>query len=175
MRRFIILLLGVLALLCSTAASADSDKTFDMDGIGITFTYPSSFKPIKKLTFARTAGSSAVARGAVALDSVNLIIVSRYNLRIAITAQNVQRFKHEVDSVIGKLAGKTVSGRRVTYGGLPGYEYRISLTRPTRVVSRIAVLFAGATEYLINCQSTAARRAELEAGCRKALSTLRRK
>ena len=175
MRRFTLLLVGAIALLGSTAASAGGEKTFDVDGIGITFKYPSSFEAIKKITFQKSAGSSAAARGAVALDSVDLIIVSRYNLRLAITAQNLQRFKGEVDSVIGSLAGKAVSGRRVSYGGLPGYEYRISLTKPTHVVSRMEVLFDRATEYLINCQSTAAKRASLEAGCRLALATVRRK
>jgi hypothetical protein len=175
MRRLTLPLLGAIALLLGTAANADSEKTFDADGIGITFKYPSSFKPIRKITFQKSAGSSAAARGAVALDSVNLIIVSRYNLRLAITSTNLGRFKGEVDSVIGSLAGRPVSGRRVTYGGLPGYAYRISLTKPTRVVSHMAVLFDQATEYLINCQSTAAKRTDLEAGCRTALGTLRRK
>jgi hypothetical protein len=169
-------LTGVVALALALPAYAGrGDKTFEADGIGITFKYPSSFKPAKTVTVHKSAGSKAVARGAVALDKLNLITVSRYDLRVAITAKNLGRFKGEVDSVIGQLARKRVSGRRVDHGGLPGYEYVISLSKPERAVSRMSVLFDGAVEYLLNCQSTPPKRAELEAGCRKALSTLKRR
>jgi hypothetical protein len=176
MRRASLLLAWLVALvLAGAASSAGGDKTFDAEGIGITFKYPPSFKPIDKITFQKSAGSHAVARGAVALDKVNLIIVSRYNLRVAITSANLWRFKHEVDAVIGKVAGRTVSGHRAVYGNLPGYEYWISLSAPANAASRMVVLFDQATEYLINCQSTPPKRHAVEDACRKALQTLRRK
>jgi hypothetical protein len=175
MRRATALLLGVALMLLGSAADAASDKTFAVNGIGITFEYPADFKLVRSLTFQKRAGSSAAARGAVALDNVNLIIVSRYNLRVAVTDANLARYKAEVDSVMGSLAGKRISGRRVRHGGLPGYEYRITLSKPPRGVSRMSVLFDRSTEYLINCQSTPPERQVLEAACRKALATLRRK
>jgi hypothetical protein len=169
------MLVGAVTVLVGTPAHAGGDeKTFKARGIGITFEYPASFTSTSKVTFQKSAGSEAVARGAVALDKVNLIIVSRYNLRVPVTAKNLPRFKGEVDSVIGKLAGKPVSGRRVERGGLTGYAYVISLSSPAKAVSRMSVLFAGPVEYLINCQSTPAKRAALDAGCRMALATLRR-
>ena len=173
MRR--VLLLSGLVLLLSTAAYAAGDRSFAVRGIGITFKYSSDFKLVRKLSFQKSAGAQAAARGAVALDDVNLIIVSRYDLRASVTAAKLPRFKHEIDLVIGKLAGKRVSGRRVEHGGLPGYEYAIALSRPANAVSRMVVLFDGATEYLINCQSTPPRRAALREACRKALQTIRRK
>ena len=175
MRRATLILLAA-ALVFGTAAHAGGgDKSLDVDGIGITFDYPSSFKKVGSITFQKSAGSKAAARGAVALDKVNLIIVSRYNLRVAITPTNLTRYKNEVDSVIGSLAGKRVGGRRVEHGGLPGFEYVISLTSPAKAVSHMAVLFDRKTEYLINCQSTPPKRQALNAGCAKALATLRRK
>jgi hypothetical protein len=80
-----------------------------------------------------------------------------------------------VDRVIGQLAGRAVNGRRIEYGGLPGYEYAIRLAKPTGAESRMAVLFDGATEYLVNCQSTPSKRSRLETGCRRALDTIARK
>jgi hypothetical protein len=74
--------------------------------------------------------------------------------------------------VISRLAGRRVSGRRVEYGGLPGYEYVIDVESPAQGRSRMAVLFDRATEYLINCQSTPSNRGAVEAACRKALQTL---
>jgi hypothetical protein len=175
MRWITLPLLGVIALLFGTAAYGESDKSFNVEGIGVTFKYPPDFKLYRKISFQKSAGSQTAARGAVGADKVNLIIVSRYNLRVAITAQNLARVKAEVDSVIGQVANRTVSGRRVQYGGLPGYEYKFSLTSPARGVSRMAVLFDRATEYLINCQSTPAKRTVLDQACSKALATLRRK
>jgi hypothetical protein len=172
--------IGTLAALVALVLAAPvypggADKTFAAKGIGITFAYPAAFRKIDSITFQKSAGSKAAARGAVALDRVNLIIVSRYDLRVSITATNLGRFKAEVDSVIGRLAGKRVSGRRVKHGGLPGYGYVIELGTPKHGVSRMTVLFDGPVEYLINCQSTPPKRAALDAGCRKALATLKRR
>jgi hypothetical protein len=80
-----------------------------------------------------------------------------------------------VDSVISKLAGKRVDGREVEYGGLPGYEYAVSLTKPANGLTRFVVLFDQATEYLLNCQSTPPKRSKVEDACRQALDTLSRK
>jgi hypothetical protein len=176
MRRSALLLIGA-ALVLGTAAcgGSSSDKAFDADGIGITFTYPSEFKPIERISFAQSAGADPAARGGVSVDAVNAIIVSRYDLRVAITNQNLARFKGEVDKVISQLAGKQVTGRKVEFGGFPGYEYSISVTKPANGLSRLLVLFDQATEYLINCQSTPEKRDTVEAACQTALDTLDRK
>jgi hypothetical protein len=168
--------LGVAALVLGTASCGGSgDRQFEAGGIGLTFAYPSEFKPITSISFGRSAGAEAAARAGVALDRDNAIIVSRYDLRATITRENLAKYKTEVDKVIRQLAEKPVSGRQIEYGGLPGYEYAIALTKPVGAESRMAVLFDGATEYLVNCQSTPSKRSSLEAGCRKALDTLARK
>lgn len=70
--------------------------------------------------------------------------------------------KPEVDGVIAGLAGRHVPGRRVDFGGLPGYGYRVLLGSPSGGVSRLYVLFDGQVEYFFNCQSTPETRAELD-------------
>jgi hypothetical protein len=169
------LLLGVVALAVGAAGCGGGDKSFDADGIGITFKYPSGFRSIKNVSFGQSAGASAAAQAGVSIDSVNAIIVSRYDLKVAITKNNVARVKREVDSVISKLAGKRADGREVEYGGLPGYEYAVSLTKPANGLTRLVVLFDQATEYLLNCQSTPPKRSKVEDACRQALDTLSRK
>ena len=171
-----VLFVSVLALVVGmSACGGGGDKTFSADGIGVTFKHPSNFKPITDIAFGQSAGADSAARGGVAIDRDNAIIVSRYDLKVAITQKNLAQYKKEVDGVIAKLAEEPVSGREVEYGGLPGYEYEISLARPKDGVSRMAVLFDEATEYLINCQSTPPARDKVEDACRKALDTLDRK
>ena len=151
------------------------DKTFDNENIGITFKYSPRFHPITEIDFGQTAGAKAAAQSGVALDKVNALIVSRYDLNVKIDKDNLSKFKGEVDNVISQLAGHRVSGQEVEYGGFPGYEYVIDVKNPPQGQSRMAVLFDQATEYLINCQSTPTDRDEIEEGCRKALDTLETK
>lgn len=175
MRRTV-LTLAVLALVLGTSAcGGGGDKKFEADGIGVTFKYGSPFKPITDISFGQSAGADAAARAGVAIDRDNALIVSRYDLKVTITKENLAKYKGEVDMVIGQLAKKAVSGREVEYGGLPGYEYAISLAKPVDGLSRMAVLFDQATEYLVNCQSTPPERDKVETACRKALDTLARK
>lgn len=168
----------VVAALAATAAALAvpaGSRTFAEKGFEVTFRYPASFQLAKSVTLDKKTGASAAARRALALDAVNAIIVTRFNLRVAITRANVKHYRHEVDGVFGKLAGKPVRGRLVVFGGLPGYEYRIGLTNPAQGRSRLDVLFLRKSEYLLNCQSTPKRRADIERGCAQMLATLRPK
>jgi hypothetical protein len=160
------------AALAAAGCGGGGDKTFDVDQIGVTFKYSPKFHPIENINFGQSAGAKAAAQAGVALDKVNAIIVSRYDLKVTIDKANLGKFKGEVDNVISQLAGHRVSGRQVEYGGLPGYEYVIDVKTPAQGQSRMAVLFDQATEYLINCQSTPSDRDQIEAGCRKALDSL---
>ena len=65
-------------------------------------------------------------------------------------------------------------GRSVTFGGLPGYQYRVPLQAPKDRISRLFVLFDGQVEYFFNCQSTPESRAEIDGACNQALGTLER-
>jgi len=160
------------ALAVAGCGGGGGDKTFDNKNIGITFKYSPSFHPITNINFGQSAGAKAAAQSGVAIDKVNALIISRYDLNVNIDKDNLSKFKSEVDNVISQLAGRRVSGQEVEYGGLPGYEYVINVKDPPQGQSRMAVLFDQATEYLINCQSTPTDRDKIEEGCRKALDTL---
>ena len=159
----------------SSSLSGGSDggsQRFERQGFDITFTYPSSLKEADDLIFGSTAGSADSARAGVGINKANVILVSRYDLRRPVTTENVDRVKAEVDGVIKGLAGRPVAGRRVDFGGLPGYAYRVPLTAPSGGVSRLFVLFDQQVEYFFNCQSTPETRAELDGACDEALKTL---
>jgi hypothetical protein len=189
MRRSVLISLGAAALALGTAACGGGGNRYEETGLHITFAIPSGFRIAHDINFNRTAGPAPVDRAAIALkvkcttkpapaqgclNPDNLITISRYNLKSTITSANLSKVKGEVDKVIGSLAGKPVSGREVDYGGLPGYEYVISLTQPINGVSRMSVLFDGATEYLVNCQSTPEKRDKIEKNCRTVLDSIKR-
>ncbi len=165
---------ALLAVAWGGSASGGS-KTFDEKGFAITFKYPSSFETATSITFAKRAGGAAVDRKGMGLDAYNLIIVSRFQLRVSVTSANVAQVRNESDRLFSQVFGKRLHGRRIVIGGLPGYEYRGALSKPPQGRSRIEVLFDRKVEYTVSCQSTPKRRAELDRGCQQALRTLHRK
>jgi len=146
---------------------------YEETGLDITFPIPSGFHIAHDISIAKSSGVKAVDQAAVAIDQDNLVIVQRYNLNTAISSENLATFKGEVDKVIGQLAGKPVSGHEVKYGELPGYEYVIDVAQPAQGQSRLAVLFDGKVEYLVNCQSTPDQRDKIEKGCRTVLDSIK--
>jgi hypothetical protein len=154
--------------------SGDGSARFQRQGFDITFRYPASLKEADDLTFGSTAGSTDSARAGVGINKANVILVSRYDLRRPVTTANVDGVRAEVDGVIANLAGERVPGRRVDFGGLPGYAYRVPLGSPSGGVSRLYVLFDRQVEYFFNCQSTPETRVELDGACDQALHTLER-
>jgi hypothetical protein len=167
-----------LALLLAVGAAAcgggDGENTFEEDGFEITFEYPGEFEEVDDIRVSSTAGSASTERAGVGLDEHNLLIVSRFDLRREVTAENVEGVKAELDSVVGQAAGRELDGERVTYGGLPGYEYEFDITDPVDARSRFIAVFDGAVEYTLNCQATEEKRTEVGEACELALSTLER-
>jgi hypothetical protein len=125
--------------------------------------------------FSAQAGASGTGDRAVALDDDNMLIVSKFALNIAVTQANVAEVKPQVDRVFSQIGHEEASGKAITVGGLPGFEYTFPTSHPVDGMSRISILFDGKTEYELNCQSTPKKRAEVERPCMHALATLRRK
>ena len=157
----------------SKAIHSDS-RTFKRQGFGITFRYPAYLFDSPELEFGSTAGAADTGRAGIGINKANVILVNRYDLNRPVTRANVAQVRAEVDGVIKSLAGKPMTGRRVEFGGLPGYEYRVPLTDPSGGISRLYVLFDRQVEYFFNCQSTPETRAELDGACDQALKTLQR-
>jgi hypothetical protein len=174
MRRTVLFVLGALVLAVGAAGCfGGGSSRYEESGLDITFKVPGGFHIAHDIQVARTAGAQPADQAAVAIDTDNLIIVSRYNLSISVTASNLATVKGEVDKVVSSLARKKVSGNQVEYGGFPGYEYVIPVTNPPHAQSRMAVLFDQRVEYLVNCQSTITQRDKVAQGCRTVLDSLK--
>jgi hypothetical protein len=175
MRRALVLFAvsGLLLLGASACGGSSSGGRYEETGFNITWKIPGGFHIAHEISIAKSAGANAVDQAAIQLDENNLVIVQRYNLNVDITSANLPKYKGQVDQVIGSLAGHKVSGHQVEYGGLPGYEYVISVARPPQGQSRLAVLFDKNVEYLVNCQSTPDKRDKVEKGCRTVLDSIK--
>src|SRR4051794_38201239 len=79
-----------------TAAPASQSGSFRQSGFDITFDSPKDLIQTTKLEFGSTAGSADAARAAVGINRDNMILVSRYDLRLPVTTANVVAVKPEV-------------------------------------------------------------------------------
>lgn len=154
----------------TTGATGDTE-IFDEADFDVTFEYPSDFDPLDDISFNRSAGSSAVATAGVGLDSTNLLALQRFDLNIEVTEDNIDEVQPEADMLFSQLAGEEVEGKDVEVGGLPALEYEITLTEPADAQTRATAIFDGSTQYLLNCQSTAAEEEAVAAACDTALET----
>ncbi len=109
-----------LTLIAATAAcgggGGDGTETFEEEGFAFTFEYPSSLEETSDVSYSSTAGGAAEDARALGLDDRNAIVVGRYGLNVAVTAENVDKVKPEADDLISGLAGTELSGTRVEIG-----------------------------------------------------------
>jgi hypothetical protein len=157
---------------CGGGGEDEGPKTFDDEDFAITFQYPGSFEEFEDVSVASTAGAASTETRALGLNGQNVILVDRYDLRIEVTKENLADVKPEVDQVVSQAAGQELSGTETEVGGLPGFEYVFDLKDPPNARTRFLVLFHGATEYALNCQSTPHQRDEVDAACQLVMDTL---
>ena len=177
MLRAVLLLIvtALAAAACGGGGDGGGQETFDDEDYAITFKYPSSFEELEDVSIGSTAGAASKETRALGLNEQNVILVDRYDLRIEVTTENLADVKPEVDQVVSQAAGQELSGKEIEVGGLPGYEYIFDLENPLEARTRFLVLFHGATEYALNCQSTPQQRDEVDAACQLVMDTLEAK
>lgn len=167
------LILVVLAGLGVSACGSEEDTSFQAKGFGITFEYPEGFEESDDVTINQQQGSQAEDSRAVGLDDDNGIIVQRYKLQESISEDNLDLAKAEFDALVAQLSPDAPRGETTEVGGLPALLYsRVPVRSIKDGESRLVVVFDGATEYLINCQSTPGKRSEVNEACDMAVETL---
>ncbi len=169
-------LLLTLVALAGCGSSDGGTASFDEDGFDITFEYPEELDEAKNVTIESDAGSAARATAGLGFSKKDVIIVQRYDLRLAIDDDNLDQAKRELDSLIRQISPGSAAGKTGETRGFPSVEYddvRIRTAEGGR--SRLVALFDGDVEYLINCQSTPKRRADIEMACDQVLETVETK
>lgn len=151
---------------------AVSGRRFAERKFAITFRYPRSFDKLET-AFHRSAGRSPAAEASVGLDADNVIAVQRFDLDLSVNHGNLDDVRPEADDLFSRLAGRPVEGKKLTIGGMPGLKYRIKLDQPRRGRTLALMVFQGPTQYLLSCQSTPGKRAEMKKACALVVDTLK--
>jgi len=166
------LLLTLVALAgCGSSGDGDGSARFEEDGFDITFEYPEEMKTAGNVRLAAGAGSTAKATEGLRYDKRNVIIVQRYDLSREV--QNADDAKPEFDRLVKQLSSTGGAGIIGETGGFPFIDYAGLMVRGSE--TRLIALFDDDVEYLINCQSTPKRRADIDKACEQVLTTVEKK
>ena len=169
----------IAAALVGCGSDGDGTARFDESGFDITFEYPDEMNEADNVTIASGAGSSAKATAGIGYGEKNtrdVIIVQRYDLRVPIEADNLERAKAELDPVVAQISPGAPKGDTGEIRGFPSIDYRnLDVRQIDGAETRLIALFDGDVEYLLNCQSTPKRKADIAKACQQALDTVERK
>jgi hypothetical protein len=169
-------LLLTLVALAGCGSSDGGTASFDEDGFDITFEYPEELDEAKNVTIESDAGSSARATAGLGFSKNDVIIVQRYDLKLAVDDDNLDQAKGELDLLIRQISPGAGPGKTGETRGFPSVEYDDVRTRTIEGGrSRLVALFDGEVEYLINCQSTPDRREDIKEACAQVLKTVEKK
>ncbi|MGI8593420.1 MAG: hypothetical protein ACR2ML_03470 [Solirubrobacteraceae bacterium] len=171
---FALLALTVVAGCESTSTEKEEPATFKpTSDLPMTFTYPGNLKRPESSEFSVKEGSESKADVVLAIDEKNAVVVSRYDIGVAIDRGNLAQVRPELDGIVKRLTRKRARGTRVKRGGLPGFEYRVPIVKPVKARSVLTFLFDGRREYEFNCQYTSEHEEELLRACDQVLKTLK--
>lgn len=170
-------LIGLLAL-AAVGCGGSGDQTFSADGYPFEFDYPSSWTLTQGSNFQYGGSGAALRSVSVALkDPFDQVTVTQYKLKKKLP-KGENAYRPEVDRIVARMArqagGSVSDARKVTYGGVPGYQYVIKFEAgDAKLESRLTLLFNGVDEFQISCQSTEENRPELNDGCDQMLESFK--
>jgi hypothetical protein len=165
----------VLVATIAACGSDDSDvSSFERDGFPFTFEYPANFTQTEDVSFNHSLGGGASGETvALALDRDNMLLLQSNTLNAEVDADTLSLAKTQFDRLLRQV-DPAADGEEGETGGFPSLAYdAVELTTLRQGQSRITILFNGAQDYVINCQSTPDDRDEVEAACDEALGTLK--
>ena len=181
-RRFhpLVSVLALAVLVGALAGCGSSDREYK--GHGISFRYPRNLAPAESRGVnAKTSiglWTEMFSPTAAAKDpgtTADIAFITEFRTSFAISKESLAANSGSISASVARFArqagGSLLAGpTKVTMGGLPGYEFRISAKtiRGRSSASRLVIVWKGATEYSLNCQHLVGgtRAAEIERGCK---------
>jgi hypothetical protein len=166
---------------CSASVSIGEKKTGGTyRGHGVSFTIPDGWSRLAKTTTGAETGNVIWSEGFSPRSSVDLVGVTAYATKIAITKKNAARNAPKVAAAIRSLlepTGGRLLGhpRSAAIGEMAGYRLQTTLSGQDgeTLHSDVLMIWKGHTEYFVSCQYRAngSRKAEIERGCKTITSS----
>ncbi len=159
----------------TASTSAPGSERFSVAGMALHFTFPAKFRIITLAPSKSLAGNTAhSSHAAVGIGNHDLLVMTRFRLKIPVTAGNLAGLRGAFDALISSAFSRQMSSTVTSAGGLPALSYRpvpvVGLGVPA--TSRVTLVFFGQDEYELNCQYTRAAQASVTAACDEMLATL---
>ncbi len=159
--------------------SSSSAATAIPDGAPYSYDVPEGFTTIPSGDATASVGS-ATDKSTIALDDVNLIQVSVFELQTEVTEANLTDARKELDAAVAaaaKQAGITTvpTSTAVSVAGAPAFMYRIEgVPTPSgkRATNISYAVLKGFNQIQVLCQYTPNKQAELKRGCDTVLASL---
>ncbi len=162
----------------TTVTTVAGERSFSAPGMAIHFSYPAAFRASRVNSVGRRLERVPHAtRAALVIGSsgYDLLIVTRYPRIVPpISAGNIRAHKAYYDGGVSRIFGRRMTGSVASVGALPVLRYPDAPTPgvPVRATTRATFVFVGRDEYELQCQWTAAERAEVAAACEQMLRTV---
>lgn len=158
----------------SESGTGVGDKTFSDHRFALTFSYPDILTP-EEVSDVAFSNGEAEARAALALDTHNAVVLSKYTINLPVTSTNIAAVAPQFDEAVAEAVGRPVRGEITDVGGLPAVRYgAIPIEQPAQGESQLLFVFDQRDEYQLNCQSTPEERTRLNEACARVMATLRR-
>jgi hypothetical protein len=161
---------------CSASVSIGNKKTGGTySGHGVSFTIPDGWSRLKSTTTQAQTGSEIWSEGFSHESSLDLVSVTAYATKVAITHENVDENAPNAAAAVKNLfessGGSLVSGpNSATVGDMAGYRFETTFPGDSgeTLESVVLMVWDGRTEYFFNCQHQAngSQKAEIERGCK---------
>lgn len=173
-------ILVTLATGCSAGCSASVSIGHEKKGgtykeHGISLKVPDGWKRDSKVSYTTKTGNEIRSEGFAPAAGENVVSVTAYSTKIAVTQKNAEAYAPHVTAVMKNLfaaGGVTMLGDPVVTSltGLAGYRSEItfpSSSSSATLDSRLLLLWNGHTEYYFTCQfeKNGSRSAEIKRGC----------
>jgi hypothetical protein len=147
-------------------------------GVGFSFEHPETWRVIERVQFG-PATISGLSNEAVGINKLNAVVVSRYGTNVAVTGGNIEEARTEILTALSEVMNGSgewyvQSGPTETrMAGHPGFRSRVTAQSPSgdEVASRMTIILAGSTLYVLSCQHTAEHALEIETGCDHVMET----
>ena len=149
---------------------------------GVSFKIPNGWSRLTDLTTQANAGNAIWSEGFAPESGSNLVGITAYATKLAITEKNADTYAPDIAAAIKRTfasgSGRVLAGpARAAIANMIGYRFQTTYVGSggETLASSLFLVWNGHTEYFFNCQhgAGASESADIERGCKTITSTFK--